>query len=138
MSYDFKNFSADQFSGAISGVQIENIAEEGVSIEYIDERSSYKAGLGGQGVLIKRSRRPVKMTVRFIPDCEEIHMLLAKDKANTLHQGASFYQQVGTTEKIALFGCMYQTISPRDRGVEDADSLSVTEMIFHFVDSEEL
>lgn len=138
MSYDFKNYSADQFSGAIAGVQIENIAEEGVTIEYIDERTTYKAGLGGNGIMNKKTRRPVKMTVRFIPDAPEIHLLLAQDKLNTLHQGASYYQQVGTTEKIALFGCMYQTISPRDRGVEDADSVSMSEMIFNFVDSEEL
>ena len=138
MSYQFKNYSADQFAGAVSGVQIENIAEEGVTIEYIDERTTYKAGLGGNGIMNKRTRRPVKMTIRFIPDAPEVHALLALDKANTLHQGASYYQQVGTTEKIALFGAMYQTINSRDRGVEDAANISMSEMVFNFVDSEEL
>ena len=138
MSFEAKNYSANEFVGAVSGIPLDNLHEDGITLEFDGDRSTASYGLGGTATLVHTSRTPAKLTVRFQADAPEIHLLLAKHKANTLFGGTSFLQQVGTNEIIQLRGCVFSNKGAMNRAVQSSDDIGAVEMIFNFGDSEEV
>ena len=138
MAFDAKNYSPERFAGAISGVELENIHEDGVTIEFDGVRSSAMYGLSSRAVFVDTTRTPVKVTVNFMPDAPEIHLLLAKSKAKTLFAGASYYRIIGTEEAMTMMGCVFENKGAINRAVQTTDDLGPVQMTFMFGDSEEL
>ena len=138
MAFESKNYSPDQFSGVLGGIELENMHEDGVTIEFQGERSSAIYGLNNNAVLVNTTRTPVLVTVAFMPDAPEIHLILASHKAGTLFDAPSFLKQIGTNEQLLLMGCTFQNKGQLRRAVQNADDVGAVEMSFLFGDSEEL
>lgn len=131
-----KSFNPGDGVLVVCGVPIENLSDDGISIEYLKPFSTGRTGVNGKGIRVDSVTRPVRLTINLMPASDEKSLLLNKWKSETF-DGESAWTQIGTTEAIYMYGPIFENIDARTRKVQDAEQVGNDVITIMFMDSEE-
>lgn len=137
MADEFQNFGPQDGSLVVCGVPIENVSDKGITLEYIKEFSTGRTGINGKGIVVDSTTLPMRLTINLLPGYGEKASLLNLWKSKTF-KGESYYQQIGASEAIYLYGPLFKGIGSRNRMVQTAEELSDDVITIEFMNSKEL